>query len=359
MNLSRLLAVLMLVCAVPLGAQSRVLELNDAGWKALENKDVERGARLFAEALILQPNDATLMFGAAVAVYMQGRPDDALWRLRRALELNPRLTEASRLLGGIEYERGDISGAIATYEKALQYAPKDASLAKILGQWRKDAETHGSFAVRSDQRFTIQYEGRQEEATAVKATELLKTSFGRISGKLGVQPSNPIFVVLYTEKQFRDLTGSPEWADGLYDGRIRIATAGASQNPVSFERLLTHELTHAIIWGLASRGVPAWLHEGMAQYFDGGDAAAARRGLKARAQPISLKDLEKGFGTKSAADARIAYDVSLVAASLIFERAGFGWGTFFSDLAEGTPCETALIRRFGYSYGDLEAALSR
>lgn len=351
--------VILLASVASASAQSSAAELNAAGWKALQEKNAERGALLFAKALVLQPNDPILMFGAATAAYLQGRMDEARWRLERALDLDPRLTEASRLLGVIAYRSGDVDAAIATYEKALRYAPGDASLAQALKALRDDADVHGAFTSRRDQLFTVVYEGRQEEATAVKATTLLKSAFQRIAARLGAQPSHSIFVVLYTEKQFRDITGSPEWADGSYDGRIRIATAGASHDPVSFERVLTHELAHAMIWGLAPRGVPAWLHEGLAQYFAGGDVAAARRRMKASAHAVSLKDLERGFGTRTAGDAGLAYDVSLVTVSLVVERAGFGWATFFSDLAEGTPCETALIRRFGYSYTDLEAALRR
>jgi tetratricopeptide (TPR) repeat protein len=339
--------------------QTRVQALNDAGWKALQARNAELAARLFAEALALRPNDPVLMFGAGSAAFLQGRTADALWRLRRALEFNPRLTEASRLLGEVTFDSGDVQTAIAIYERALRYAPNDAGLLSALTRWRKESAAHGAFTERTDQLFTILYEGRQEEAAAERATTILRAALAKITGTLGAPPPPAIFVVLYTEKQFRDMTGSPDWADALYDGRIRIPTLGAWENPVSFERMLTHELTHAIVWGLAPRGVPAWLQEGLAQYFEGRDPQAARRRVKGRGQPVSLTDLESSFLSKNVDDARFAYDVGLATVSLIVERAGFGWATFFSDLAEGTACESALIRRFGYSYGDLEAALAR
>ena len=341
------------------GAQSRVTELNESAWKALQSRQADLAARLFAEALVLRPNDPTLMFGAGAAAYLQGRLADATWRLRRVLELDPTITEAARLLGEVVHGSGDIDGAIAIYEKALKYAPKDADLAAKLAGLRKDTERHGTFTERRDQMFTVLYEGRQEEATAVKATEILRTAYRKITARLGAQPANSIYVVLYTERQFRDFTGSPDWAAGVYDGRIRVQTAGALKDPVSFERVLTHELAHAIIWGLAPRGVPAWLHEGMAQYFADSDIQGARRRVKAQGSPVVLKDLERSFSTKTAIEARFAYEASLAAVSFVVERSGFGWGTFFSDLAEGEPCESALIRRFGLSYADLEASLAR
>ena len=33
-------------------------------------------------------------------------------------------------------------------------------------------------------------------------------------------------MVLYSKEQFRDVTQSPSWAGGLYDGRIRLPVAG-------------------------------------------------------------------------------------------------------------------------------------
>ena len=57
-------------------------------------------------------------------------------------------------------------------------------------------------------------------------------------------------------------------------------------------------------------------------------------------------------------DATIAYDQSLAAVGLLFERPDFGWSRLLSDLASGEPFERAIVR-FGFSYADLEAALAR
>jgi tetratricopeptide (TPR) repeat protein len=172
--------------------QSRVQELNESGWKALQDRRGDTAARLFAEALVLRPNDAVLMFGAGAAAYMQGRMPDALWRLRRTLEINPRLTEASRLLGEILYRSGDVDAAIATYEKALAHAPKEQDLVSALEGWRKDVGRHETFTERRDQMFTVLYDGRAEETTAVKTTSLLRDAYRRIAERIGVQVSSTI-----------------------------------------------------------------------------------------------------------------------------------------------------------------------
>jgi tetratricopeptide (TPR) repeat protein len=350
--------VLTILSGVSLRTQSRVVELNDAGWKALGNGDGRRAASLFADALAERPADPVLLLGSAAAAHMQGRLKDATAALRRALEIDPRFVEASRLLGAIAYSTGDIALAIATYEKALKYAPKDARLASELAAWREEADAHRGFEERRYDRFNVMYQGREDERLAADATRYLNASFWRIGQKLGAYPANPVVVVLYTEKQFRDITRAPEWSNGQYDGRIRVPVAGANQQPDAFDRVLAHELTHAMVSSLAPRGVPSWLHEGMAQYFAGDDLQAAKRRVRARGQIVPLKLLERGFSGLDAAGAALAYDQSLAAVGILFERTDFGWSRLLDDLAGGEPFERA-IERFGFSYADLEAALTR
>jgi hypothetical protein len=202
------------------------------------------------------------------------------------------------------------------------------------------------------------FEGREEASLAAQATAILDAAFFRIADKLGEVPTRTIVAVLYTEKQFRDITHAPEWSGGQYDGRIRIPVAGAAQKPEAFERVLTHEFTHAIVAGIVPRGLPAWLNEGLAQYFDGTDPSAAQRRLKAGGRAAPLKHLEAGFSRLSAADAQIAYDESLVAVSVLFDRPGFGWIRLLHRLGDGQSFEDA-IGSFGFSYSDLEAPFAR
>src|SRR5262249_52993449 len=156
-------------------------------------------------------------------------------------------------------------------------------------------------------------------------------------------------------EQFRDITRAPAWSRGRYDGRIRIPVAGAQEKPELFERVLTHELVHAVVAGIAPRGVPTWLNEGLAQLLDGTDPQQARQRLKAMGRSIPLTDLEGSFERLTPAGARIAYDESLLAVCVIADRPGFLWTRLLHRLGDGQPFETAA-RNFGLSYSDLEAS---
>ena len=351
------------VCLVVLNlatlrAQSSVAELNQGGWKALEQGDAPTAARLFSEALATRPDEPVLLFGASVAAQLQDRPADAKPKLQRALQVNPRFTPASLLLGEILYREGDLDQAIKTYEAALTLSPGNPDLTARLQTWKQEADVHHDFVERKQDRFTVMFEGRTDAPIAARTTETLNAAFWTIGQELRAYPSNPIVVILYTEKQFRDITRAPEWSGGLYDGRIRIPVAGATRSPAMFHNVVVHELTHAMIASIAPRGVPAWLHEGLAQHFEGADVQAARRRLLAHGQRIPLEQLDRSFAGLTTAGALIAYDESLVAVNAMLGRTNISWTQLLYALGDSDhPSET--LRGFGIAYAELEASYAR
>jgi len=349
----------MLMLAAVLSAQSQVNELNEAGWKALRAGYVDRAAAIFSEALKLRPDDPVLLLGAGAAASGQGNQAYAMAQLKRALEQKPELTPASRLLGQIAYAEGDVDLALRTYENALKYAPGDPGLSRELEEWRRETKVHSSFDERRYDQFRVLFEGREEKALAKQATDIFHLAFRRICTKLGEFPPDTIVAVLYTEQQFRDITRAPRWSGGAYDGRIRVPVAGAEQHPELFERVLIHELTHAVVANIAPRGIPVWMNEGLAQYFEGADADKARHRMKALGQSIPLQDLEGSFTRLPTGIAvQAAYDESLLAVSVILEKPGFVWTRLLHELEESRSIETT-IKSFGWSYADLEAPFAR
>jgi tetratricopeptide (TPR) repeat protein len=354
----RFIFFLIVSSALPLYAQSSVKDLNDAGWKALESGNGRRALSLFNEALTLRPDDPVLLTGAGAALHLEGRPRDALARLKKAITLAPDFTTASLLLAQIAFDDGDAALAIKTIEAALKHSPGDPVLTSKLAEWKKETKTHSGFQEERYDRFRVMFEGHAEQATASQAVAVLNRAFWRIGEKLGSYPPSTIVAVLYTEQQFRDITRAPDWSNGQYDGRIRIPAAGAAQKPQEFEQVLVHELTHAIIDAIAGRNVPTWLNEGLAQYFDGEDPAAARRRLRAVGRTMPLRSLEHGFRRFDALQAQVAYDESLLAVGVMMDRPGFGWPALLSRLAGGQTFADA-IPNFGFSYEDLEAGFKK
>jgi hypothetical protein len=108
---------------------------------------------------------------------------------------------------------------------------------------------------------------------------------------LNSYPSEAITVLLYTDRQFQDITRAPAWAGGEFDGRIRVAVAGALRTPAALDRVMVHEFVHAAIATLAPRGVPVWVHEGLASVLESKDQAwvSTARGNQAAAPAESAR----------------------------------------------------------------------
>ena len=349
------LSLLLLVfVALPLQAQSEsTRQAWEQGWQAIKNGDAQRAAYIFRQALELQPSDGVLHFGAGIAAHLLGREDDAERSLKRALQLNPRLIDAAKMLGEIQYTAGNVDDAIRSYEQALAMRPLDLEMRERLDTWRKESTVHRGLTQRNDGRFSIVFEGRTDAVLAERAVATLDAAYWRIGNAIGAYPSNSITVTLYSEQQFRDLTRAPEWSDGLFDGRIRIPVKGAQQNLRQFDRVLTHELTHAMISSLAPRTVPAWLHEGLASYFEPQDIVSAIRVLKVTGT-VPVEALLEGFGGLNQRQAAAAYAESLLLADILMRRAGNRMGIVLQSLDRGQTLQESLLL-VGVGIADLEA----
>ena len=351
------LAMVMLV--VPIAGQAPGDPQPAAGWAAIQQGDAARAATVFADALRRNPRDPMLHVGAGWAAHLLGRDQYAIESLTRAQALNPKLAIAAELLGEIEYLQGDLGGAIRRFEQALPFAAdRTAAMQRRLAEWRKEAAVHETLAERNEARFSVVFNGRSDNFLSGHTVALLERAFMRIGQALGVFPSQRILVTLYSEQQFRDITQAPAWAGGQFDGKIRIPVQGVSQNMDEFDRILVHELTHAMIHGLAPRGVPAWLHEGLAGYFEPRDAARAERRVQALGVVMPFSQLHDSFGRFNAAQAEVAYDESLVAVDILTRLAGPRMAVLLQGLGSGQSFEQSMAL-LGLQASDFEAQVIR
>ena len=352
-----LILIIAVAPAQRLMAQSTVSRAVEAGFQAIQKGDADAAASIFRSALTLSPSDARLLFGAGVAAHLQGREGDAMSLLGQALKVEPRLTQAAGLLGEIAYHEGDLDLAIKTYERLLTYAPANLAVRERLKQWRDEAALPQSSQSLKDDRFAIMFDGPVQEKLAVRATTVLSAAFFRIGKALGSYPSAPINVILYSERQFHDITGAPEWTAGGFDGQVRIPVKGAAQNLQEFDRVLTHELTHAVLKSLAPRNLPVWLNEGLAMYFEGRDGMQSGRRLASVHLYVPLAALRSSFMGLNADQAALAYEESNFATRVLIDRAGLaGIGMLLQDLDAGQSLEDA-IARFGFTFAEFEADL--
>jgi hypothetical protein len=153
-------------------------------------------------------------------------------------------------------------------------------------------------------------------------------------------------VVLYTGEQFHDITRSPAWAAGAYDGRIRVPMRGALDDGQELDRVLAHEFAHALVNTLAPRNVPTWLNEGLATALEADSLGWARDRVARASAPMSLTTLRSSFGRLTGDQAQLAYATSALAVSrLLDEAGGFAMTNLLRDLGDGVDFEEAFLHR--------------
>ena len=349
---------LLIALTAPVAAQidpSTAL-LAQTGWNALAAGQPHAAAEAFHRALSADPRNARLHLGAALAAFAERRDADAKEFAEHALALDPALADARALLGQVLYRLGDLAGAIRTYETlAVESHSQDVTAA--LDRWRRERDLHDSMQQAVGAHFTVSFDGPVDDLVAAEALASLDRAYWRIGDVLGTLPSEPIAVVLYTSAQFQDITRSPSWAAGAYDGTIRVPMGGVLDRaipPRELDRVLAHEFTHAIVRSLAKGHVPTWLNEGLATALETDDPGWADERVRRAGGLMPLDRLQNGFGHLTAAEAPLAYATSALVVTRMLDLAGgYAVANLLRDLGDGVPFADAFLRRMQRSLADI------
>jgi tetratricopeptide (TPR) repeat protein len=353
------LAAVLIAAGADASAQSLSLLVPPAGaareaFEALEAGRYKEADAAFTRALAARPDDPAVLLGAGIAARRLSQTARARDLLARALQIDPALTPASQLLGALLYESGDLDGAIRVFDAALIRAPGQAEMQEKLDAWRKEAALHEGFRRTQGGHFAVLFEGPAEEEAAAAAVEILESAYDRIGDALRMFPAETITVVLYTQQQFRDVTRTPGWSGGLFDGRIRLPIRGGLADRREFERVLTHEYVHALVHSVAAGGVPAWLNEGLAAALETGGPDRARRDIR-RGPLVPLRDLTRSFASLPATAVPSAYAGSALAALDVLERAGAPrLAGLLADLGTGADFDRAFLSWVQVPFADFE-----
>jgi hypothetical protein len=265
------------------------------------------------------------------------------------------------LLGYAYYKNDHNREAIVALKKSLQLRPEERAR-QLLDKVERESRTEADFRQQESSHFTLRYEGSQAaDALRTQMLEILESDYHDLSNDLGATPRN-IYVSLYTDEAFFDVTHAAAWTAALNDGKIRIPISGVKAVTPEMAQVLRHELTHSFVAQITHNHAPGWLNEGIAELEQGmttnaiGPRLAA---LYASGRQVPLNQLEGGFQGYSSAEASVAYAESLAAAEYI--RATYG----LSDLArllqrlgEGQSVESALRSTIHAGYAELETEMT-
>src|SRR5262245_16035528 len=250
--------------------------------------------------------------------------------------------------------------SLAAAHAAVSFASQSTESAlSATERARREREIHDRMRQRRTEHFSVKFEGPEQASLSWSVLEVLEGAYWRIGGTLSALPTVPIPVVLYTSEQFRDITRSPTWAVGAFDGIIRIPMRGALENPRELERVLSHEYTHALIRQLSARPVPVWLNEGLAAALESDDLGWAHAAMRRAGRPIPLDSLRRPFGGLTDEQASLAYASCALAADRLLEEAGgVAVANLLRDVGQGREFSAAFAYRIQRSLAEFQNELN-
>ncbi|HUU05615.1 MAG TPA: hypothetical protein VMZ49_07020 [Patescibacteria group bacterium] len=302
----------------------------------------------FGEALEaykrLAPTDPISRGRAGFCLARLGRWDEALVEVQAALDAQPDNFAMRKWLAQALYRQNQLEPALEQVQAALALQV-DEALLELQAKLEKEIRVQRNYDHARTANFVVLFDGYEHDEMKHMVLDILKSAYAEIGKELDYFPRQPISVILYTGKDFSDVTRAPEWAGGMFgqlDGKIRVPVQGAAGQERALRRVLSHEYTHALLYALAPN-CPFWLQEGLAQYCSGDQAVNA-------AQVIPLKLLAKGFPREPRA-AMVAYLESLqVVEDLVEEYDMARLRRLLVKLGGGSDLEAAFAAAYGQPF---------
>jgi tetratricopeptide (TPR) repeat protein len=318
-------------------------------------------ARYLQAALVYLPEHPVLLENYATVLLRLGRIDEALERARQATRVSPQSAEAFLLLGYAYYKSDHDREAIVALKKSLQLRP-DSRVQALLARVERESSTEADFRQQESSHFTLRYEGSQApDALRQQILDALEQDYKDLSADLNTSPRN-IFVSLYTDQAFFDVTQAAAWTSALNDGKIRIPISGMNSITPELAHVLRHELTHSFINQITHGRAPSWLNEGIAELEEGRSTSAIGprlAALYASGHQVPLSQLEGGFQGFNTAEAAVAYAESLAATEYIRQAyGGSDLARLLLRLGEGQSVEAALRGAIHGGYAELEVEIT-
>ncbi|MDE3136932.1 MAG: hypothetical protein KGL59_10190 [Acidobacteriota bacterium] len=333
-----------------------------AGRYDVSQNDTSRAFDQFRAAIALAAKDPQLLrvtlWDIAELHLRLSEYSDALRYLDRARQIDPDSGTTAMLSGWAYYGLDQLSDAIAQWQKSQQVAP-NPEVAVLLAKAERDQKVERGFHQGATSHFILHYEGGTMPGLAQQVLGTLDEDFAVIERTLGYTPPEPIAVILYTNREFHDVTRAPSWADGLNDGRIRVPVQGLQQVTPELSRVLKHELTHSFVGQMTENRAPTWLQEGLAQWMEGlrsgGDAQVLVDLYDHKVFPplSGMEGTWTGMGTRGAA---LSYAWALATVEAIVSNYQI-WGMrrLLSDLTQDQSVAAAVRGALQTNYSDLNA----
>lgn len=303
---------------------------------------------------------AVTLYNQAAEFFQHQEYDLAREALLEALDLDDTNAFIYELLGDVDNLQQKLPDAKKNYEIAYNLNPRP-ELKEKLEKLGKEQKVVKNLATYNEEHFVIKYHKSQDKDRGFELRELLRDTYRKLSADFGFYFNRQVVVLLYDEDDFKELSGLPHWATGVYDGKVRMPINRQGFTDEDLRALTMHEVAHAFVAGMSADSAPAWINEGLAQYQENKvkpidmivfESAIATHTL------MPLFDLLKPDATSSINDALLAnlfYQQSFHLVSYLVKRYGmFMVKQMLQEYAKGKDSEEVIESKLRISSERLE-----
>ncbi|MBH0187520.1 MAG: hypothetical protein HP493_01335 [Nitrospira sp.] len=210
--------------------------------------------KAFKKAAALDSSNPVILLNLAHAYWEQRDPALNRDLLEQLIRLAPEEPFPHLAMAELLHEQHQSSEAVKHLARAADRLPRDPALrsylAAVTAKVQHMESVESRMTAKMSEHFMVKFDGAEDHGTWTAVLEILEEAYREIGQKFGHFPSKPIVVVLHTKDSFQGATGSPAWADGLFDptlGRIQLPTQGATTDTKWLTSVLRHEYVHALL----------------------------------------------------------------------------------------------------------------
>jgi tetratricopeptide (TPR) repeat protein len=308
-------------------ARAVAAELGQIGRGYLEKGDSGRAVELLEEAYGWDDENGLVLALLTLAYVRRGDFPFARFYLDLAEQRAPRAPpQAYEILGEVYYSLNRLEDAIVAWEHFQRLGGETPATLRRLSKVRQELALASGQRHLEAEKFSFFWDPSIPARFVEEIAERIGATYGQQSEFFGTDLPEAQIIVLYGGRSYFSLVSVPDWVSGLFDGKIRVSVDPDGGVTPELSAVLAHELAHAFIRHASADRAPGWLHEGVAQWWEGKRIARyeIRNDFRGRT-PYTLSEMEGNLaGHSDRTAARTNYVEALSLVEYLTERHGSG-----------------------------------
>jgi hypothetical protein len=325
------------------------------GNQLINRRQFEQADEYFIKAAELYPDQAVFALSRGVSNYHLKRYDIARYELELARRNGGDSPDVLYYLGQVLYETDNRQEAVVLWELALKSSPERHEIVNALKKARREMSVEDNMDRGNSSRFNLTYDPGVSTSFALAVMDVLESAANQVGSELGHFPAARVPVAIYKRDDYKNVTNSPDWSGGAYDGTIRLPFGALGEITPPLRAILFHEYAHVVVFDLTRGNCPVWLNEGIAEMFGRGQFTSTSATLKGPV--IDIHRLEGSFTSLSSGEATRAYQQSYAMVSYLVKT--YGWHrvkAILGNLGQGMTMSAAVasaLQDYSLSYDGL------